>query len=331
LETEIPEIKTQEVTVLRITVIIPVYNSTEYLRRCIDSVLNQSFTDYEILLIDDGSTDGSGDVCDGYAKRYDRVRVIHQKHEGVSSACNCGIDNAHGNYLMFCDSDDYVEPDWIETLYREAQKHPNSFVFSGFYKEEAGSTKSLLLSNQSGNSHIPITEYYYLYRSGFSAYRWNRIFLREKVAGKIRFDENISVGEDVLFNIEYLKTCDSFLYVDKPLYHWVNNGNNSLSRAYHAKYYDDIKKLYFPRASAIADTDLQEFYNDYFYRFYSCVDVVNDARNTMTDKEKNDYIRYILHDDAFCHAMEHAESSRLKMLLRLKSNMILRIYKKLRG
>lgn len=316
---------------MKVSVIIPVYNSIAYLRRSVDSVLKQSFEDYEILLIDDGSTDGSEVICDEYAEQFDRVKAVHQQHRGVSSACNCGIDNAHGKYLMFCDSDDYAEPDWMETLYSEAQKHPDSFVFSGFYKEEAGSAKPVQLNDPSRNRLFPITEYYYLYRSGFSAYRWNRIFLKEKVAEKIRFAEKISVGEDVLFNIDYLKTCDSFLYVDKPLYHWVNNGNESLSRAYHAKYYDDIKKLYFPRFYAIADKDRKDYCTGHLYRFYDCIDNVNDDRNTMTDIEKKKYIRYILHDDAFCHAMEHAENSRLKTLLRLKSYLLIRIYRKLRS
>ena len=81
---------------MRVSVIIPVYNSIEYLRRSVDNVLDQSFEDYEILLIDDGSTDGSDAVCDEYAEQYDRVRVIHKNHGGVSAACNCGIDNAAG-------------------------------------------------------------------------------------------------------------------------------------------------------------------------------------------------------------------------------------------
>ena len=119
--------------------------------------------------------------------------------------------------------------------------------------------------------------------------------------------------------------------MDKPLYHWVNNGNESLSRAYHAKYYDDIKKLYFPRFYAIADKDRKDYCTGYLYRFYDCIDNVNDDRNTMTDIEKKKYIRYILHDDAFCHAMEHAENSRLKTLLRLKSYLLIRIYRKLRS
>lgn len=314
----------------KISVIIPIYNTDKYLRRCIDSIINQDFKDYEIILIDDGSTDNSAAICDGYNQQ-DKVRVIHKTHGGVSSACNLGIDNASGKYLMFCDSDDYVEKDWISTLYTAIEDNPSSFVFCAFFNENNKDSKPVRLLDGEFYQSYTNNEYFFMYHKGFSAYRWNRIFLRNKVLGKIRFEESISVGEDVLFNIEYLKTCDSFLYVDKLLYHWVNNGNNSLSRAYHAKYYDDIKKLYFPRASVIAEKDLQEFYNDYFYRFYACIDIVNDSQNTMTDREKKAYIRYILHDKAFCHAMEHAESSRLKTLLRFKSHLLLRVYKKLRG
>lgn len=312
---------------MRVSVIIPVYNSIEYLRRSVDNVLDQSFEDYEILLIDDGSTDGSDSVCDEYAEQYDRVRVIHKNHGGVSAACNCGIDNAAGKYLMFCDSDDFAEQNWIETLYRYAEQYPDRFVLSAFFKDEINHSQTVRLKDASPNKQFSSDEYYYLYKNGFSAYRWNRIYRRDAVIGNhIRFDDSISIGEDVIFNIEYLKCCTGFLYIDKPLYHWVNNGNDSLSRAYHVKYYDDIKALYYPRISAIAEKDKQAFYNEYFYRFYNCIDIVNDERNTMTDKEKKAYIRYMLHDDAFCHALEHSENSRLKSLLRFKSYSILRFY-----
>lgn len=314
---------------MKVSVIIPIYNTEKYLRRCIDSVLNQTFDDYEILLIDDGSTDNCAAICDEYNHEI-KVRVIHKSHGGVSSACNAGIDNASGKYLMFCDSDDYVEREWIATLYKAIEENLDSFVFCAFFKENNKESKLTRLSEGELYQHYTNNEYYFMYRKGFSAYRWNRIYIREKVSGNLRFDENVSVGEDVLFNIEYFKTCDSFLYVDKPLYHWVNNENDSLSRVYHAKYYDDIKKLYFPRVSVIADTNLQDFYNEYFYRFYACIDVFNDERNTMIDKDKKEYIRYILHDKAFCHAMEHAEKTRLKMILQFKSYLLLRIYKKLR-
>ena len=109
-----------------ISIIVPVYNVEKYIRRCIDSLITQTFKSIEILLIDDGSKDNSGAICDEYALKDDRVKAFHKKNGGVSSARNIGLDNATGTYIMFCDSDDYVDPTWCEKLY-------NSIIKRGFY------------------------------------------------------------------------------------------------------------------------------------------------------------------------------------------------------
>lgn len=100
-----------------ISVIVPVYNTKKYLRRCVNSLLQQTFQDLEIILVDDGSTDGSGELCDSYAARYERIRVLHKENGGSSSARNLGLDNARGDYVGFVDSDDYADPDMYERLY----------------------------------------------------------------------------------------------------------------------------------------------------------------------------------------------------------------------
>lgn len=101
----------------KITVIVPVYNVAELLPRCIDSLLNQKFTDYELLLIDDGSTDGSGVICDEYVQKDNRLKVIHKQNEGVSKTRNRGIEESRGTWITFVDSDDYVTPDYLSDLY----------------------------------------------------------------------------------------------------------------------------------------------------------------------------------------------------------------------
>ncbi len=100
-----------------ISVIVPVYNTKAYLKRCIDSLLQQTYQDMEIILVDDGSTDGSGELCDSYADRHESIRVLHKENGGSSSARNLGLDNARGDYIGFVDSDDYVDPDMYERLY----------------------------------------------------------------------------------------------------------------------------------------------------------------------------------------------------------------------
>lgn len=117
----------------KISVIIPVYNSEKYLPQCMDSVLAQTYGDMEIILVDDGSTDGSPAVCDGYAAKDSRVQVIHQQNGGAGAARNAGLDAATGDYIGFIDSDDYIEPDMYEKLYRAIQKTGADMSLCDFY------------------------------------------------------------------------------------------------------------------------------------------------------------------------------------------------------
>ncbi len=116
-----------------ISVIIPVYNVEKYLRECIDSVLNQTYTEYEIILVDDGSTDYSGKICDDYAEKYDCISVIHKENGGLSKARNFGIENSKGEYIYFLDSDDYIIPEAFEKLIFIIQKEKSDFVFFDSY------------------------------------------------------------------------------------------------------------------------------------------------------------------------------------------------------
>ena len=115
-----------------ISIIIPVYNVETYISNCIESILNQTFKDFELLLIDDGSIDESGRLCDNYKKKDSRINVIHTKNQGVSKSRNLGIKKAKGKYIMFCDSDDYVDKYWCEKLYNTIKNNPNSFILCSF-------------------------------------------------------------------------------------------------------------------------------------------------------------------------------------------------------
>ena len=109
-----------------ISVVVPIYNVEDVLCFCIDSILNQTYSNFELLLVDDGSTDKSGDICDQYARKDTRIRVFHKENGGVSSARNLGIDNAIGECICFVDSDDYLEPDYLEILLAVKQEYPDS-------------------------------------------------------------------------------------------------------------------------------------------------------------------------------------------------------------
>lgn len=117
-----------------ITIIIPVYNVEKYLRECIDSVIAQTYKNLEIILVDDGSIDKSGEICDEYSKKDSRIRVIHKKNGGLSDARNVALDIAKGEYIGFIDSDDYIEKDMFETLYKLAEKYHAEISSISFYK-----------------------------------------------------------------------------------------------------------------------------------------------------------------------------------------------------
>ena len=117
----------------KISIIIPVYNVEPYLRRCIDSVLEQTMQDYEIVVVNDGSTDNSGSICDQYANQYDQIRVIHKQNGGLSDARNTGIKAATGDYILFLDSDDYLDTDALEKLWTGVNK--NVDIIIGGYKK----------------------------------------------------------------------------------------------------------------------------------------------------------------------------------------------------
>lgn len=117
-----------------VSVIVPVYKAENYLCHCVDSLLAQTFPDFEILLIDDGSPDHSGDICDEYARKDSRVRVFHKENEGVSSTRQCGIDNAKGEYTIHADPDDWVEPDMLEELYKKAKEEDADVVICDFMR-----------------------------------------------------------------------------------------------------------------------------------------------------------------------------------------------------
>lgn len=117
-----------------VSVIVPVYNAEQTIRRCVASILDQQFTDLELLLVDDGSTDGSGAICDEFAARDARVTAIHQKNAGVSAARNHALDLAQGVYLQFLDSDDWITPDATRSLVRAAEAHRCDLVIADFYR-----------------------------------------------------------------------------------------------------------------------------------------------------------------------------------------------------
>lgn len=213
----------------KISIIIPVYNAGEYLEECLESVINQSYTNIEVLLIDDGSIDNSQEICKKYLNKSQIFKYYYQKNQGVSSARNNGIKNATGDYITFIDSDDFIENDYCDSL----MKHMNSdvdMVVLGIDRFSDGNYYSIRNRFESGlyNSKdikdIVVDDGT---MSGFTFHSSCAILYRCEIIKnkKIFFNSQVKYNEDGLFNADYVFNCVNSLYVDynKIIYHYRNN------------------------------------------------------------------------------------------------------------
>ena len=211
-----------------VSIIIPVYNAEKYLRECLDSVLTQTFEGFELLLINDGSSDLSGKICDAYAEKDPRVKVLHKENGGPSAARNMGIDKASGNLIVFIDSDDFVEPNFLENLLSDATN--SDLVIAGINKiKKDQSVTSFNFPNQL----VDVSEkkiYLEDYPLSDYGYPFSKLFKKDILdRHHIRFIEDVHMFEDVLFLFEYLKFCDKIKFNDKSLYNYVIAEGESLS------------------------------------------------------------------------------------------------------
>jgi glycosyltransferase involved in cell wall biosynthesis len=197
-----------------ISIIIPVYNTEKYLKQCINSVLSQTFTDFELILVDDGSKDSSPDICEQYAQSDDRIRVIHQKNSGVSAARNTGLNHAQGQNICFIDADDWVENDFLSTLYSNKCSSNADIVFCNI-KIVYGERIDLFIPYDSQKSTTDIPNY--LSKTG--TYVYGCIFSKQ-IVGDQRFPHEIHLCEDLYFMARLLSKCKHAVNCYIPLYNY---------------------------------------------------------------------------------------------------------------
>ena len=206
-----------------VSVIIPVYNVEKYLARCIESILRQTYTCLEVILVDDGSIDGSGEICDKYEKIDTRVRVLHQTNCGVSSARNLGLDIASGEYIFFADSDDYLPQDAVEKLYLSAKLYNADCTAGGFVKSsEEGEMIAEFVSGEkvefSGKQALHMHYKGENQKISF-VYTWGKLY-RRAVFKDIRFKEGIHY-EDIHFMPYVLLKCNKVVYIPEVVYNYI--------------------------------------------------------------------------------------------------------------
>ncbi len=203
-----------------ISVIVPVYNVEKYIRNCLDSIVNQTYKDLEIILVDDGSTDRSGTICDEYAEKDARIKVIHKGNEGQSIARNIGLENATGEFIGFVDSDDTIELEMFKNLHSAIQDVDIAICGHNIVWNQNIETTS------TGDEKILPQELLWQEILGsLNNAVWNKLFRRDLIGG-IYFDSRFAHGEDLIFNILYLKSAKMGRLIDKPLYNYYKHGDS---------------------------------------------------------------------------------------------------------
>lgn len=247
-----------------VSVIVPVFNIEQYIKKCIESLINQSiFDDMEIILINDGSTDKSADICKAYSEKYENIILYEQDNSGVSAARNVGIKLSRGKYIAFVDGDDYVEPDFFESMLEEIKKDDNQLVVFDYFIDLPNGKQ-------------------YSYRNDYCKKKWNgsslmKDFLRGYVGQnlfdklyvtdlvkEIEFDSDIHIGEDFLFIFEYILKVSKASGVFVPGYHYVQREGSAMNVKFNEKMFDPLiaseRILNWARDNA-------EFY-DYAYAYH---------------------------------------------------------------
>lgn len=208
---------------MKLSIVVPIYNAERYLEECLESVVNQTYREKEIILVDDGSTDASGTICDAYAKQYACISVIHGENRGLSGARNIGMDMATGEYIAFVDADDVLDWELYEILINALESTESDVSACGFQKEYAEfaavkkqeSIPSPFVAEGRESSLLSISSKEHC-AAGFV---WNKVY-RRSVIGNVRFDPEAVLCEDLVFNYEVLSKASRVCVMDLPLYHY---------------------------------------------------------------------------------------------------------------
>ena len=216
-----------------VSIIVPVYNAEATISRCIESIINQEYRDFELLLIDDGSTDSSGTICDRYAAEDSRIRLIHKENTGVSETRNMALDLACGTYLQFLDSDDWITPNATRLFVEEAERYHCDMVISDFYRvvgkrvaHKGDIDDDCVLTQEEFSAHMlqnPADFYY--------GVLWNKLY-RHDIVEKyhLRMNPEISWCEDFMFNLEYIRHAEVFYALQVPVYYYVKTKGSLASQ-----------------------------------------------------------------------------------------------------
>lgn len=283
----------------KVSIIVPVYKVENYLEQCVESIMNQTLQDIEIILVDDGSPDKCPKICDEYANKDTRIKVIHKKNGGLSSARNAGIKVATGEYIGFVDSDDYIELDMYENMYNTAVENNVDFVMSDYYRFSENERYSVSLDIEGGlynRTNIIEKIFPQLIMKSDINYGpllavWHCIYKRTFLEkNNLLFDEEVKYSEDNLFSSIVGYKADSFYYMKEDCFYNYRYNPNSISKTYKPDAWDVYVKMNNRLNNIFMNVDDYDFKNQIkahiIYYAFNCINHVGYSDKRLIEKYK---------------------------------------------
>lgn len=310
-----------------VSVIVPVYNTEAYLKECVDSIVNQTYQNLEIILVDDGATDGCPRICDEYAVEDQRVQVIHKENAGASKAREAAILVAKGSYIMFVDSDDWLELQTIESCIEVAEKNEDECVLFGYVKEYAEKKiynplfeKDIRYIGSEAEDKIHRRligfrkeELRHPEKIDNLSTLWGKLYKAEIAKkGRVISEREVGTSEDTLFNIYALEGCSSVSYINRCFYHYRKSNCQAMTMQYKSELYKKWKKLYGYFEEYIYQSENQELYQKIFLNRVACGMIglgLNESNAKHNIYVKRNNLKIILADSLYRKAFQKLDYS----------------------
>lgn len=305
-----------------ISIIIPIYNVEKYLEKCLDRILNQTYKNLEIILIDDGSTDNSPNICNSYCEKDKRIKIIHKNNEGVSSARNKGIELSKGKYIVFIDSDDYVSNEHIEVLYDCIISNNVDLVISNLIDI---SEDGIILNNEEKESFLMNKDQCLkelLSEDNFYHLCCGNIY-RKDLLEKIRFNCKYRIAEDLDFLYRYIKQISSAYFLSKNTYYYLKREGSATNSIYSEKWNDELKICNFIISEMV---ELENNFHKYAKRKYIRLNI-NQAYRFKLNKNQTKILKnnIKIYKNEMFNSKLFDNKEKLKIFLLLKSYYLFKI------
>ena len=327
-----------------VSIVVPIYNVEKYIHRCVESLLEQTYSNIEIILVDDDSPDSCSQICDNYSNIDNRIKVIHKANGGLSDARNAGMEVAIGDYITFIDSDDYVESTMIEDAVNALEVNDAEVAIWGFYADFVDESEKVIKSktnlcisgfySKDELRNIPITNDLI----GIIGYAWNKMYKKELLMENgFSFIKGLSLVEDIVFNGPVLSKAEKIVFIQKPYVHYMQRPRETLGAKFYENYYE-LKKMAMHSVELLLNewgqpkkvvdaVTIQLGFN----ALKSTIRLLSQSNNYKNDK-KNTYLKLLLdqHDVQLVikkTKTENIKDGLIKHLIRTKQHsLLLRVY-----